>query len=188
MKEAMLNYLKKFFEYYYKTTGFLPKVPFDEDLDTKLYVGEIDEEGYIQWMYQENPTKIDFEKVKKGPWRKELWEYVYSYFFLELDGFLDGNLIDLEPINDVSYLDYDLEQPGPSEYSEETAQYMDPIDMKAIENFFYIGNYEGIFDIYFDNDTGNIVTYDFDYHKKTVIADTFQELFERLTPSSEEEE
>ena len=39
-----------------------------------------------------------------------------------------------------------------------------------------------MFELYFDNENGNIVMYDFYCHKKTVIANNFEELFEKLTP------
>ena len=69
------------------------------------------------------------------------------------------------------------------EYLEEIKKSADIRDLKALENCIEIGSYQGIFEMYFDNDNGNIVVYDFDWHKKTIIANTFQELFERLKPN-----
>ena len=177
MKKVILNYLKKYFSYWYYKTGFLPKVPSDGEFDTKLYVGEVDEFGYIQWMYQENTEKTDFKKWKrkvKGELREEIKEYIDSYKFLELEGFLDGNLVYFDIMNDVEEMSL-----------EEIEKVADTRDLKALENCIEIGSYQGIFEMYFDNSNGNIVIYDFDYHKKTVIANTFQELFERLTPSKQ---
>jgi len=51
-----------------------------------------------------------------------------------------------------------------------------------LENCIEIGNYQSMFELYFDNENGNIVMYDFDCHRKTVIANNFEELFEKLTP------
>lgn len=184
MKKAILNYLKKYFNYWQHKTGFLPKVPFDGEFDTKLYVGEVDEYGYIQWMYQENTKKIDFKKWKrevKGELRKEIKEYISSYKFLELVGFLDGNLVCFKIINNDE--ERDLEEI--EKCLEEIEKNANVEDLKELENCIEIGSYQGIFEMYFDNNNGNIVVYDFDYHKKTIIANTFQELFERLTPSKQ---
>ena len=182
MKKLILNYLKKYFNYWQHKTGFLPKVPFDEEADTTLYIGEVDEYGYIQWMYQENTEEVDFKKWEnevKGELRNEIKEYISSYKFLELVGFLDENIVYFNMIN--NYEEICLEER--EKYLKEIKKSADIKDLKALENCIEIGSYHSIFEMYFDNNNGNIIVYDFDYHKKIIIANTFQELFERLTPS-----
>lgn len=184
MKKAILEYLKKYFSYWQDKTGNLPRVPFDKELNTRLYVGNVDESGYIQWTYQENRNKIDFENLdKEGKLRKEIKEYFGSYQFLELAGFLDGKLVCFEAIDDVEDVIKKVDLEKWKKYLKEVEKSVDIRDWKALENCIEIGSYEGILELYFDNDTGNIVAYDFDWHKKIVIANTFQELFEKLTPN-----
>lgn len=183
MKKILLNYLERYFYYWHKKTGLLPSVPFDGEFNTDLYVGEVNEYGYIQWIYQENTKKINFEQIEKEMkiiLKKEIKEYLTSYEFLELIGFLDGKLVCFNAINDVkqNIEKIVLQQ----KYLKEIEKNADIRDCKALENCIEIGNYQSMFELYFDNENGNIVMYDFDWHRKTVIADNFEELFEKLTP------
>lgn len=64
MKKELHNYLEKYFEYWKKERGTFPMVPYDEDLSTEMYLGEVDEDEYIQWRYMENNTIIDFNSIE----------------------------------------------------------------------------------------------------------------------------
>ena len=183
MKKILLNYLERYFCYWHKNTGLRPSVPFDGEFNTDLYVGEVNEYGYIQWIYQENTKKINFEQIEKEMkmiLRKEIKEYLTSYEFLELIGFLDGKLVCFNAINDVkqNIEKIVLQQ----KYLKEIEKSADVRDCKALKNCIEIGSYQSMFELYFDNENGNIVMYDFYCHKKTVIANNFEELFEKLTP------
>ena len=183
MKKILLNYLERYFCYWHKKTGLLPSVPFDGEFNTDLYVGEVNEYGYIQWIYQENTKKINFEQIEKEMkmiLRKEIKEYLTSYEFLELIGFLDGKLVCFNAINDVkqNIEKIVLQQ----KYLKEIEKSADVRDCKALKNCIEIGSYQSMFELYFYNENGNIVMYDFYCHKKTVIANNFEELFEKLTP------
>ena len=111
---------------------------------------------------------------------KEIKEYLTSYEFLELIGFLDGKLVCFNAINDVkqNIEKIVLQQ----KYLKEIEKSADVRDCKALKNCIEIGSYQSMFELYFDNENGNIVMYDFYCHKKTVIANNFEELFEKLTP------
>jgi hypothetical protein len=52
MKEELHRYLEKYVEHWKNERDSLPMVPFDEDCETKMYVGEIDKDEYIQWNYR----------------------------------------------------------------------------------------------------------------------------------------
>lgn len=187
MKKAILCYLEKYFNYWHHKTGLLPSVPFDGEFNTELYIGEVNKYGYIQWIYQENTKKFDFGKLEKEIkiiLREEIKEYLNSYKFLELLGFLNEKLVYFDAINDVedSVEKIILQH----KYIKEIEKSADSRDLKALESCIEIGSYQGIFELYFDNENGNIVIYDFDWHRKTVIADTFEGLFENLRPNKKE--
>lgn len=172
MKEELHGYLEKYVEYWKSERGSLPMVSFDEDCKTNMYIGEIDKYGYIQWNYRKKDSIIDFSDIEKKydiKLHSDLKEYFNSYYFLYLEGFIDGKLICLESINEerdiLAELEYVFENEG--------------------KDIFEIG-IEGKQDLplYFEINTGNIMIYDFDNNDKEKLADSLKELFAKLSPIS----
>lgn len=59
-------------------------------------VGEVDEEDYIQWMYKEKEEQINFSELEKElnlVFPDAVKEFYNSYYFLELQGFYNGENI-----------------------------------------------------------------------------------------------
>lgn len=61
-QEILKNYIDAFFEDWKS----LPKLPYDEDEPSSLYVGEIDEEGWIEWQYVPVDRILDFSELEIG--------------------------------------------------------------------------------------------------------------------------
>ncbi len=80
-QEILKNYIDAFFEDWKS----LPKLPYDEDEPSSLYVGEIDEEGWIEWQYVPVDRILDFSELEEEyaiHLSEELKEYYNSFYCL----------------------------------------------------------------------------------------------------------
>ena len=96
LKEVLKKYIDAFFKVFEDDLKSLPKIAYDEDNPSNLYVGEMDNEEWIQWQYVPVDRIIDFSELEKEyamHISTELKEYYNSFYFLELCGFFDNVLI-----------------------------------------------------------------------------------------------
>ena len=56
MKEIMKQYFERFCDMWRDFNGTYPQISYDEDVDSRLYVGTMDEEEYISWKPLEKDT------------------------------------------------------------------------------------------------------------------------------------
>lgn len=170
MKEEVHRCLEKYFEFWAKERGSLPMVSFDKDCDIKMYVGEIDVEGYIQWNYKERNNIIEFSGIEKKydiRLHNELKEYYNSYNFLQLEGFVDENLILIEPISDekdiLAELEYIFENEG--------------------KDLIQIGiDGKSHLPLCYEVNDGNIIVYDYEKKYKKILSNSLKEFFSKLSP------
>lgn len=170
MKEELYRYLEKYVQYWKCERDSLPMVPFDEDCDTKMYVGEIDEDEYIQWNYRKKDTIIEFSAIEKKydiKLHRDLKEYYNSYYFLQLEGFIDGRRICLEPIDEERDIGAELEYIFENEGTD-----IIEIGIEGRQDL----------SLYFEINSGNIMAYDFENNYKEKLATSLKELFAKLSP------
>ncbi|MFE4352052.1 SecY-interacting protein Syd [Peribacillus butanolivorans] len=77
------------------------KTPVTEDVNSIIYEGEVDEDDYITWKPVEKTTSHDLEQLEENlevVFHKSIIEYFNSYWFDDLDGFLNDFYIKLEAI------------------------------------------------------------------------------------------
>ncbi len=80
---------------------FLFKTPVTEDVNSIIYEGEVDEEDYITWKPVENTTSHDLNQLEENlevVFHKTIIEFFNSYWFAELDGFLNDIYIKFEAV------------------------------------------------------------------------------------------
>ena len=65
MKEIMKQYFERFCDMWRDFNGTYPQISYDEDVDSRLYVGTMDEEEYISWKPLEKDTITEKIKVEK---------------------------------------------------------------------------------------------------------------------------
>lgn len=97
----MSQYFKLRKEYADGGLDFLFKTPVNEDTDSLIYVGEIDEEDYITWKPVEKSTSHDLTQLDKNygvNFHSSIIEYFNSYWFADLDGFFQDHYIKLEAV------------------------------------------------------------------------------------------
>lgn len=105
LKEVLKKYIDAFFKVYEDDLKSLPKMPYDEENPSNLYVGEMDNDKWIQWKYAPVDRSIDFSGLEEEyaiQISKELKEYYNSFYFLELCGFWDNVCISLNKIDDTT--------------------------------------------------------------------------------------
>ncbi|MDE6052480.1 MAG: SecY-interacting protein Syd, partial [Lachnospiraceae bacterium] len=154
LKEVLKKNIDAFFKVYEEDFKSLPKLPYDEEEPSNLYVGEVDEEEWIQWQYVPVDRMIDFSKLENEygiHLPQELKEYYNSYYFLELCGFLDDRCIQLDKIDaTVDVLDdfrCELDDNG---------------------NMITIGTDDYNCSICVKIDSGHVISYDWEYEEESV--------------------
>lgn len=112
MKEIIKKYLEEYFNEWITSRGSYPMVPYDEEMESELFFGEVDEDEYIQWEYKENTQQINFKYLEEKyelEIPQELKEYYSSYLFLQLEGFYKDKSVWLNPITDYTNIISELE-------------------------------------------------------------------------------
>lgn len=165
MKNKLKLYLDLYQKYWKEETGDLPKACYDEDLDTQMYVGDVDEEGYIQWNYIEQEAKKDFFDECEFKLRDDVKEFLTSFYFMDFSGFIDGQRIDIESINEESELVDKIEEYDDGEILVSLGM-LSPIDLP----------------LYIENSTGNIVLVDYETEEKQVVFESLSDLFGSMKP------
>ena len=106
IKDKIKNCLEENIILWQTEANSLPKIKFDEYTYEKsnLYVGDSDTEGRIQWHYTPVSRVLDFSDLEMESHivlPQDLKDYYNAYFFLELNGFIDGECISFDPIDEI---------------------------------------------------------------------------------------
>lgn len=101
MKDAMSKYFNLRKEYFDKGLDFLFKTPYDEQVNSFIYQGEMDDEEEISWKPIEKNNKNVLTTIEEKFGIKlhtSIDDYFNSYWFADLDGFIGNHYIRLEPV------------------------------------------------------------------------------------------
>ncbi|EEK72659.1 SecY interacting protein Syd [Bacillus sp. RC218] len=101
MKDAMSKYFNLRKEYFDKGVDFLFKTPYNEEVDSFIYQGEMDDEEEISWKPIEKNKKNDLTTIEERfeiKLHTSIDDYFNSYWFADLDGFVGNHYIRLEPV------------------------------------------------------------------------------------------
>ena len=101
MIEAMENYFERLRASWKDREGTLPKAAVDEDAQPLIYVGEPDEEGYVEWRATRKTVSTDLGPVEEATGQSihpSVREYLNSYWFAELFGKYGGVGVTLAPV------------------------------------------------------------------------------------------
>lgn len=80
---------------------FLFKTPFNGEVNPFFYIGEVDEDEYISWRPVEKTNGDDsksIEEMLKLKIHQSVIEYFNSYWFVDLDGFINDHYVKLESV------------------------------------------------------------------------------------------
>jgi hypothetical protein len=101
VKEAMNHYFSLRKRAADEGFDFLLKTPLDEETDSLIYVGEVDEDEYVFWRPVEKEEITAFAAIEERLGtriHRSVVEYFNSYWFADLDGFTNDYYIRLESI------------------------------------------------------------------------------------------
>lgn len=171
IKESLKGYLDRYFESYKNNLGIYPAVPYDEDEESSLWFGEADEEDYIQWMYKERGTQINFSQLEAElnlVLPDAAKEFYNSYYFLELQGFYNGEHIGFDSVSDNRDVLQDLKT---------------CIFQMKEKKYLHMGIYSNMdLALCMEINTGKIVWVDYERNNVEMLADSLGELLNRMTP------
>lgn len=88
VKKELDNFFERFLKAYQDTEEGLPTIPWDEDRDQAVYVGEPDDEGWCRWKpipYGEEEPIIRLLESYGIEINTDIVEYFSSYHFFELN-------------------------------------------------------------------------------------------------------
>ncbi|MHC1686072.1 MAG: SecY-interacting protein Syd [Clostridiaceae bacterium] len=101
MKQVLNDYFERKYLRWEQYKNSLPMICWEEDIPSFMYVGEVDNEGYIQWKAKQKGEIYDFKQVKDDfnvELNPDIKDYFDSYWFLELNGVYEDYSIILEPV------------------------------------------------------------------------------------------
>ncbi len=101
IKDAMNKYFNLRKEYFDKGLDLLFKTPYNEEVDSFIYQGEMDDEEEILWKPIVKNNKNNLKAVEEKfeiKLHTSIEDYFNSYWFADLDGFIGNHYIRLEPV------------------------------------------------------------------------------------------
>ena len=162
--------LNKYFECYKNYMGTYPVVPYDEYEKSSLWYGEVNDEDYIQWMFKEKDKDTKFSELEDEldmVLPDTVKKFYNSYYFLQLQGFYNGESVCFNAVSDY----IDILELRKCIFEINAKKYLD------------MGIYSSMnLALCMEVDTGVIVCVDYDCDKVKVIADSLEELLNKLTP------
>ena len=173
VRNALNCYFEEFVNMWRSKYGTYPKVSWDEEIDSRLYLNEPDEDEYVYWKPVEKTEMDNFTEIEKSlgmNLHNEIKEYFNSYWFLNLQGFYGPRLVNLEPVEPgKSILEFfqvmqQYEQKNGRELRYIQIGFISPEDMAIV----------------FDNETGEILIENFETEAYELLANSLAELITSL--------
>lgn len=171
IKEAMDQYFSLRKKVAEEGLDFLFKTPFDEESESLIYIGEVDEDEYISWQ----PVKkdpYDFKPLEEDlgiSIHPSVKEYFNSYYFADLDGFIKEHYIKLESV---------LQKADIDSYTNTLKGYKNNHDNK-LENI-PLGIEGNGLNVVIDNEDGSVKLEDFERNSFEVISENIELLITSL--------
>lgn len=172
IKDVMNGYFKLRKEYFDKGLDFLFKTEYNEEIDSFIYQGEMDDDEEILWKPVVKNTNHDLKEIEERldiKFHSSVNEYFNSYWFADLDGFIDSHYIRLEAV--LPNIELDSFESTLEGYKNNHGNRLDKIPI-GIE-----GN--GLI-VVLDNKNGRIELEDFERGSLDVISNSLMELISSL--------
>ena len=175
IKDKIRNCLEENIILWQTETNSLPKITFDKYTykTSNLYVGDPDTEGRIQWQYTPVSRILDFSDLEMENHvvlPQDLKDYYNAYFFLELHGFIDGECISFDPLDEMDDV---LENLAYFMSGEEDERF-------GTTDFIVLGIYGHTYPFGISKIGGGQVVAIMEDNEEYVLAESLYELFTRL--------
>lgn len=166
VKAAFKIYFSKLDLLYSSSFGTRPTVPYTENLEKSLLIGDPDEDGEIQWSPKEQATKTDWSNCERQlgfALCQELKDYYNTFYFIAVSGTFGSSELHFYRIDGTE----PLEKVVLRNYSD--AQYTFPgSEMFLIGNA--VVNDDDSYFIYYDNMTGKLFCYEADTKNEILLS------------------
>ncbi|KOY15996.1 Syd protein [Paenibacillus xylanivorans] len=101
MQISMRNYFELRLQRYNEGVNFLFTTEYNQKVASIIYQGEINDDGEIGWkpvVKNELHSLDTLEEKFNCKFYSSIYDYFNSYWFADLDGFIDGRYVSLEPV------------------------------------------------------------------------------------------
>lgn len=172
----MGNFFEKMLTGYKKTSQGLPMAPKVEVNDNRIFIGEVEEEGWSRWKPIIKDYEEEFEEIEKllnADVNKDIKEYFNSYWFIQLEGTFKKWDINLQPVIPGVEL---------KEFVKKLKEYIE--EHNGNTNYIPIGSEDDTgFIILLENRTGRIMKENYETGSIRTIAENMCELIDNLKPT-----
>lgn len=100
LKAAIRVYFEAYFAAYDRL-GRAPRTEWLDAIDPRLFVGSVDNDGYVAWRPMEKSELTDLrplESIYKAAMHHSVVEYFNSFWHLDIGGAIDARRIELLPV------------------------------------------------------------------------------------------
>lgn len=174
IKTAMSKYFTRLLEAWKKTDNTLPMTVRLDEAEPFIFVGQENEDGWIQWMPTEKETKYDLAPVEEKlevKLHSSIKEYYNSYWFCNLGGSYGDHRISLDPVIPGVYIEDFIEKLQGYKQVHNGKLDKIPIGLEAGQDLLIV----------VDNQSGQLLIEDHDRGTYEVLASSLEELISNLS-------
>lgn len=167
------NYFQKLEDVYLREFGTLPTVTYTDSINKSLLIGDMNEDGEIQWKAVKQEKNIDWENLEKifgFTVNKELREYYSTYRFLIITGSVSDIYFRLFPLGVTREAERDIKQQLAD------GKYDFPASQIFLIGEASVGQDDSYF-VYYNNLTKEVFCYDRETKHKVFMAESLTALF-----------
>lgn len=178
IKEAIEKYFKKLDALCLKKRNIHPMMPYVESMPKWMYSGNRNSSNYIEWKLVKNNDLIDFEQIENRihiKLHKDLKEYFGSYYFLKMEGEINGKKIEFTPITplvDIATFLFERHKIAKQQQRDENKIDLGFAEVDGADSYLLL----------FNNDTGEVEILDPENKKDEVIAKSLYDLISNMLP------
>lgn len=173
MKESMREYFGRLLRAYGEHGSGLPRVPWDPDVDPRMWVDPPDEHGYATWRPLEKDVRHDLSATAPdlGPFHPSIDAYFNSWWFGSMAGGFADRGLTLIPVMPGIELDSFLADARG--YAEAHGGLLDHVPIGV--------EFNGL-QVVVDNRTGSVAIEDWERGTFDIFSDRLSDLIARLQP------
>jgi len=175
MKE-MTEFFVRYEEEFFKKFNKYPSIPYSERWNKNLFVGEPNASNWIRWQPIAQDKAVDWKQLENNigfELRNELKDYFSSYYFFRIETTIGNIMIDLRKISSFEEATKNVLLWSNNAKMAFPERHCIEIGTATIEGD------DGYY-IFVDNDTGKVFCQEFDTMNKVEIADSINNLFEKM--------
>jgi SecY interacting protein Syd len=172
VKDLLKSKLDQMIESWKSAQGSNPKMPWDPDIDQRIYVGDADEEDWIEWkpLPKDDSRRLADIAPDLAPFLPSLEHYFADWWFLSLEGKLSGHMLSLVPNRPGVDPDAFLDSVRRHRAGSSTGLQFTPIGIDNASSL----------QVVISNGDGRIFIDDWERNEQSLIASSLDDLLQRL--------